>query len=166
MGRSDVQVTAVKRFDQRVDNAMHQRLGALSPGAYTRLGAAIRHGAAQLEKHGGTTRRLLLVLSDGLAYDHGYDGEYGEADARRALSEARRRGTACLCISVGAVSEPAALRRVFGTSAHASVASPEQLVPIVRTLFHTALGSAEAQRRRFTRAQRGDRRLAGEKGLS
>jgi hypothetical protein len=166
MGRSDVQVVPVKQFDQRVDSAMHRRLGGLAPGAYTRLGAAIRHGAAQLEQHGGTTRRLLLVLSDGLAYDYGYGGPYGEADARRALSEARRRGTACLCISVGAVSEPAALRRVFGTSAYASVASPEQLVPIVRTLFHTALGSAEAQRRRFTRTRRADRRLAGERGLS
>jgi nitric oxide reductase NorD protein len=166
IGRQDVRVVTVKRFDQRADTAMHRRLGALSPGAYTRLGAAIRHGAAQLAEKGGTTRRLLLVLSDGLAYDHGYGGSYGEADARRALSEARRGGTACLCISVGAASEPAVLRRVFGTSAHASVAGLDELVPVVRPLFLAALGSADAQRRRWTRTKRADRRLAGERGAS
>ena len=52
----------------------------------------IRHGSAVLEARGGTSRRLLVVLSDGLAYDHGYERTYGAADARRALIEARRRG--------------------------------------------------------------------------
>ena len=69
-----------------------RRLHGLVPGAYSRLGAAIRHGAAVLEERGGTSRRLLVVLSDGLAYDHGYEAVYGAADARRALAEARRRG--------------------------------------------------------------------------
>ena len=35
-----------------------------------------------LEQRSGTPRRLLVVLSDGFAYDHGYEGRYGEADAR------------------------------------------------------------------------------------
>ena len=65
-------------------------------------GAAIRHGSAVLEKRGGTARRLLVVVSDGLAYDHGYERAYGAADARRALTEARRRGTGCVCLTVGA----------------------------------------------------------------
>ena len=94
---------------------------AWRPGAYTRLGAAIRHGAASSRSEGGTPRRLLVVLSDGFAYDHGYEGAYGEADARRALAEARRRGMGCLCLSVGADTEPDALRRVFGTAAHAAI---------------------------------------------
>ena len=98
-----------------------RRLDGLVPGAYTRLGAAIRHGAAVLEKRGGTSRRLLVVLSDGFAYDHGYEGAYGEADARRALAEARRRGTGCLCLSIGAGTDAEALRRVFGTAAHATI---------------------------------------------
>ncbi len=82
--------------------------------------------AAILEERGGTPRRLLVVLSDGFAYDHGYEGRYGEADAA-ALVEARRRGVGCLCLSVGADADPAALRRVFGTAAHATVPTPEQL---------------------------------------
>ena len=64
-------------------------------------------------------RRLLVVLSDGFAYDHGYEGLYGEADARRALVEARRRGVGCICLSVASEAEPAALRRVFGVAPRA-----------------------------------------------
>jgi nitric oxide reductase activation protein len=147
IGRSDVQLIPVKRFDERLGAATIGRLGELDPGAYTRLGAAIRHGASQLEDHAGTRRRLLVVLSDGFAYDHGYEGRYGEADARRALFEARRRGIGCLCLSVGAKTDAAALSRVFGTAAHAVVPRPEELAPIARRLFQAALKAAEEQRR-------------------
>ena len=50
-----------------------------------------------LEQRSGTPRRLLVVLSDGFAYDHGYEDRYGEADARQALTEARRRGVSGVC---------------------------------------------------------------------
>ena len=92
----------VKRFDDHLDAGVIRRLNSLEPGAYSRLGAAIRHGSAVLETRGGTSRRLLVVMSDGLAYDHGYERAYGAADARRALTEARRRGTGCVCLTVGA----------------------------------------------------------------
>ena len=88
-----------------------------------------------------------MVLSDGFAYDHGYGGAYGEADARRALSEARRRGTACLCLSIAAGTDIRALRRVFGTAAHAALPHAGVLPVTVGPLFRSALRRAEAQRR-------------------
>jgi hypothetical protein len=101
-GRRAVSMVPVKRFDDHLDSQVMRRLNSLEPGAYSRLGAAIRHGSAVLEARGGTSRRLLVVLSDGLAYDHGYEGAYGAADARRALTEARHRGTGCVCLTIGA----------------------------------------------------------------
>ncbi len=127
LGRSAVQVVPVKRFGDPFGTSTLRRMRGLVPGGYTRLGAAIRHGSSVLEAEGGTVRRLLVVLSDGFAYDHGYEGAYGEADARRALAEARRRGTACLCLSIGAGVDAASLRRVFGTAAHASLPRVGQL---------------------------------------
>ncbi|HZM30720.1 MAG TPA: VWA domain-containing protein [Acidimicrobiales bacterium] len=153
-GRRAVDVIRVKGFDDRLDGRVVRRLGGLVPGAYTRLGAAIRHGTALLEARGGTSRPLLLVLSDGFAYDHGYGSRYGEADARRALTEARRRGVGCLCVSVGAGTTPVALQRVFGTAAHAAVPTPDQLPGLIGPLFRAALRSAEAQRRTFQRTTR------------
>ena len=154
LGRHAVQVLPVKRFGDGLDATVLRRLGGLVPGAYTRLGAAIRHGASVLESGGGTSRRLLVVLSDVFADDHGYDGAYGEADARRALAEARRRGTACLCLSVAAATDARALRRVFGTAAHASVPHAQQLAATVGPLFRAALQLAEVQRRTAQRRQR------------
>jgi hypothetical protein len=146
-GRRAVSVVPVKRFDDHLDTRVMKRLNSLEPGAYSRLGAAIRHGSAVLEARGGTSRRLLVVLSDGLAYDHGYERAYGAADARRALTEARRRGTGCVCLTIGAATDVQSLRRVFGSTAHATIARPDQLAGVIGPLFRSALRSAEVRRR-------------------
>lgn len=146
-GRRAVSMVPVKRFDDHLNAQIIRRLNSLEPGAYSRLGAAIRHGSAVLEARGGTSRRLLVVLSDGLAYDHGYERAYGAADARRALSEARRRGTGCVCLTIGAGTDVQSLRRVFGNTAHATIARPDQLAGVIGPLFRSALRSAEVRRR-------------------
>jgi nitric oxide reductase NorD protein len=146
-GRAAVNMVPVKRFDDHLDARMIRRLNSLEPGAYSRLGAAIRHGSAVLEARGGTSRRLLVVVSDGLAYDHGYERAYGAADARRALTEARRRGTGCVCLTVGAGTDVASLQKVFGSAAHATIARPELLTGVVGPLFRSALRAAEVRRR-------------------
>ncbi len=146
-GRAAVNMLAVKRFDDHLDAGVMRRLNSLEPGAYSRLGAAIRHGSAVLESRGGTSRRLLVVVSDGVAYDHGYERAYGAADARRALTEARRRGTGCVCLTVGAGTDVSTLKRVFGSAAHATIARPEQLAGIAGPLFRSAIRSAEVRRR-------------------
>ncbi|ORB17156.1 nitric oxide reductase activation protein NorD [Mycobacterium noviomagense] len=146
-GRSAVHLMPVKRFDDNLDALVMRRLSGLKPGAYSRLGAAIRHGAAVLESRGGTPRRLLVVLSDGLAYDHGYERVYGAADAHRALAEARRRGIGCLCLTVGASTNVDDLQRVFGSAAHATIPRLEELGQAIGPLFRSALGSADVRRR-------------------
>ena len=131
------------RFDEGLDSAVMGRLHALVPGAYSRLGAAIRHGTTQLIARGGTARRLLVLLSDGLAYDHGYEPAYGAADARKALAEARREGVGCVCLSVGAGTDTQVLRRVFGSAAFATAASSH-----FTGLGRFAAGFTAASRRR------------------
>jgi nitric oxide reductase activation protein len=145
-GRSAVHIMPIKRFDDAFNASVMRRLGSLVPGAYSRLGAAIRHGAATLEKRGGTPRRLLVVLSDGLAYDHGYGRTYGAADARRALGEARTRGTGCLCLTVGARTDTDELEMVFGSAAHARIADVNQLSRVIAPLFRSAISSGEVRR--------------------
>jgi hypothetical protein len=162
-GRTAVQVVPLKRFGERFDALTRRRINGLTPGAYTRMGAAIRHGSSILEDKGGTVRRLLVVISDGFAYDHNYEGDYAEADARRALAEARRRGTACLCLSIGAGTDSEALRRVFGTAAYAAFPRTDQLASTAGPLFHSALKLAEVQRRSSQRQERTRERLQVER---
>lgn len=146
-GRSAVTLTRVKRFDQAPSADVLQRLVNLQPGAYSRLGAAIRHGTAVLREHGGTPRRLLVVLSDGLAYDHGYEPAYGAADARRALAEARCEGVGSVCLTVESTTDVETLRRVFGATAYAALAEPRQVMQVVEPLFRAAIRSADVKRR-------------------
>ncbi len=146
-GRAAVSMVPVKRFDDHLDAGIFRRLNSLEPGAYSRLGAAIRHGSSVLERRGGTSRRLLVVLSDGLAYDHGYERDYGAADSRCALNEARRRGIGCVCLTVGAGTDVRSLKKVFGSSAHATIGRPEQLAGVIGPLFRSAVRAAEVRRR-------------------
>lgn len=146
-GRSAVHLIPVKRFDDHFDAMVLRRLSSLTPGAYSRLGAAIRHGTAVMTEKGGTTRRLLVVLSDGLAYDHGYERLYGAADVRRALGEARREGVGCLCLTIGAATDSGELARVFGSAAHASIPKPARLADVIGPLFRAALRTADLRRR-------------------
>jgi nitric oxide reductase NorD protein len=146
-GRSAVHMLPVKRFDENLGAVVMQRLGSLTPGAYSRLGAAIRHGTAVISEKAGTSRRLLVVLSDGLAYDHGYERVYGAADARRALGEARRQGIGCLCLTIGAGTDAGELGRVFGSAAHASIPKPKQLADVIGPLFRAALRNADLRRK-------------------
>jgi nitric oxide reductase NorD protein len=146
-GRAAVHLVPVKRFDDSLDALVMRRLGSLTPGAYSRLGAAIRHGTSVIAEKAGTSRRLLVVLSDGLAYDHGYERVYGAADASRALSEARRQGIGCLCLTIGANTDSVELRRVFGSAAHASIPKPTQLADVIGPLFRAALRTADVRRR-------------------
>jgi hypothetical protein len=146
-GRSAVHLLPVKRFDEKLDAACLQRINGLVPGAYSRLGAAIRHGTALVREKGSTAHRLLVVVSDGLAYDHGYERAYGAADARRALSEARRQGIGCMCLTVGADTDNDELARVFGSAAHAAVPKTAQVAYVIGPLFRAALRSADIRRR-------------------
>ncbi|MGV0737659.1 VWA domain-containing protein [Mycobacterium syngnathidarum] len=145
-GRHNVRLTTLKTFAEHNDHALLKRLHHLQPSGFSRLGAAIRHGANVIEQNGGTIRRLLMVVSDGLAFDQGYGLDHGARDVRRALAEVRGRGTGCLCLTVGTTAPAEDLRLVFGTAAHASVPRPDQLAPVIVRLCTTALRSAEVNR--------------------
>lgn len=143
-GRHAVHLLAIKTFEQRFGAAERSRLDRLQPSGYTRLGAGIRGAGEILKNRAGTPHRLLVLLSDGYPYDHGYEDRYAEADAARALEELRTDGVACLCLSVGATSEHGARQRVFASVSHASAATLGELSPRMDELFSSALAELSA----------------------
>jgi nitric oxide reductase NorD protein len=138
-GRHNVHLLAIKTFEQRFGAAARARLNQLQPSGYTRLGAAIRGAAETLKTQSGTPNRLLLVLSDGFPYDHGYEGRYAEADANKALEELRSEGVACLYLSLASAGDPNALDRVFDAANHVSASTLSDLSPRMDELFLLAL---------------------------
>ena len=90
--RDRVFLTRCKGFDDPMSPEVTANIGALKPGHYTRLGAAIRHVSAQLAEQ-PSSRKLLIVLTDGKPndLDH-YEGQHGIEDSHMAVREARRAG--------------------------------------------------------------------------
>lgn len=90
--RDNVRVSIIKDFEERMSEKVDRRVTALKPGHYTRIGSAIRHVTAELDKQ-PTRHRLLLIVTDGKPndIDH-YEGKYGIEDTRMSIREARRKG--------------------------------------------------------------------------
>jgi nitric oxide reductase activation protein len=141
-GRHAVHLPAIKTFEQRFGSGERARLAQLQPSGYTRLGAGIRGAGDILKSQAGTPHRLLVVLSDGYAYDHGYEGEYAEADVVKALEELRTAGVGSLCLAVGAEADAGTLARVFGPASHACARTLSELSPRMDELFLSALRAA------------------------
>ncbi len=110
--RRDCRFLLAKGFDDPTHKGL-QRLHAVFPTGYTRIGPAIRHALRVLEQT-GARRRLVLLLTDAKPtdYDH-YEGRYGIEDVRQALREASEQGVHCLTLAVREKGEPY-LTQMFG----------------------------------------------------
>jgi nitric oxide reductase NorD protein len=110
--RRDCRFLLAKGFDDPMRLGL-QRLHAIAPAGYTRIGPAIRHALGVLDGS-GARRRLILLLTDAKPtdYDH-YEGRYGVEDVRQALREASEQGVHCLTLAVRDKGEPY-LSQMFG----------------------------------------------------
>jgi nitric oxide reductase NorD protein len=103
-GRMQVEFFTIKEFSQRYTDQVKERIGAIEPRGSTRMGTALRHCRAKLNKE-DARRKNLFLISDGFPQDqdYGYDRtshEYGVQDTARALAELERDGTYTYCITV------------------------------------------------------------------
>jgi nitric oxide reductase activation protein len=145
-GRQHVRFLLVKDFDQRFDAAAVRRLANLTPSGFTRLGTAIRHATHIVRNQAGTSNRLIVVVSDGFAYDDGYRGAYAEMDTRRALDEAVAEGIGCICVSVASDVRRDAVERLWGSVTHVQLADAAELSHHLVPMFQTALKAVRAPR--------------------
>lgn len=155
-GRNDVRFLRIKEVGERFSQAARARLRSVAPSGYTRLGAAIRHAAHLLATKAHSGNQLLVVVSDGLPYDIGYEDTHAEQDVRQALREAEQLGVGCVCISVGSPRKKEALERVWGNVGHASLESPRDLHRYAEPLFRAAIrrGNKGLGRKVLTRHRR------------
>lgn len=138
--RDRVYFFKAKDFDEPMSSAVEARIASLQPGFYTRLGAAVRHAAAQLASH-GRQRRLLLVITDGKPndLDH-YEGRHGIEDSRMAVREARRMGHAVFGITIDRDGK-AWFPRIFGAGGFAVISNPNALTQVLPTIYRTLVGT-------------------------
>jgi Mg-chelatase subunit ChlD len=100
--RHHVVVDVLCDFDARTD--VRPSSARLRPQGYTRLGAPIRHATATLSKVVARSHAM-LVLTDGLPCDEGYEGRYAVADVAKAVEEAERADVAVMVLGLGTVDD-------------------------------------------------------------
>lgn len=124
--RDRVFLTRVKHFADPMGAKVEDNIGALEPGHFTRLGAAIRHVSAQLAQE-QAARRLLIVLTDGKPNDLDcYEGQHGIEDSHMAVREARRAGLTLHGVIVDEDGQDW-FARIFGRGGFTLLPHPERL---------------------------------------
>ncbi|CAA0137502.1 Uncharacterised protein [Mycolicibacterium vanbaalenii] len=144
-GRRAVHLEVIKSFDEGFGYSTLARLATIRPSGFTRLGAAVRHATKTLDEHAGTSHKVLVVLSDGLSFDHGYEGAYAEADARVALTEARARQIGCLCLAIGFDDRTIDRNAAFRDQEFICANSWEHARRRLPALLHAAVGRSKSR---------------------
>ncbi len=136
-GRRNVKYFTVKEFGEKYSPEVERRIGGITYHNNTRLGAAIRHCAAQLEKQPARTK-LLIILSDGRPYDHDYgDSRYAREDTKMALRHSKTQGITPFCVTIDRDSETE-LKDLYGEVGYTIIddvmSLPERMPGIYRRL--------------------------------
>ncbi len=124
--RDPIRLYTLKTFTEAYNQTVRDRVIALRPGFYTRVGAAVRAASARLaQQH--SKQKLLILLSDGKPndMDH-YEGRFGIEDTRHAILEARQQGITPFCVTIDEKAS-AYLPYMFGQQHFIVVRKPQQL---------------------------------------
>jgi nitric oxide reductase NorD protein len=134
--RDRVFLTRCKGFDDPMSPGVTAAIGALKPGHYTRLGAAIRHVSTQLAKE-PSARKLLIVLTDGKPndLDH-YEGQHGIEDSHMAVREARAAQQSLHGVVIDEDGQDW-FARIFGRGGFTLLPNPERLLRALPDIYRT-----------------------------
>jgi nitric oxide reductase NorD protein len=132
--RNWVRLETVKAFGEPMSARVEARIGALKPGYYTRIGAAIRHAASELAAQ-PQRKKLLIVLTDGKPndVDH-YEGRFAVEDTRKAVQEARRLGMAVFGVTIDAAAQ-SYFPTLFGRGGYSIVGNIKRLPAALPALY-------------------------------
>ncbi len=112
-GRHEVHYQRIKDFDEPFGVEQQARLGRLRGGLSTRMGAAVRHASAALERR-AADHKVIVMLTDGEPSDVDVvEDDYLIEDARHAVVSASARGIRTFCLTLDRRAD-AYVRRIFG----------------------------------------------------
>lgn len=123
----------IKDFDENWNVAKH-KVGAVEPNGYTRIGAALRHAGARLDKR-NTKNKWVIVISDGKPNDYDkYEGKYGINDVKQALRELNARNINSYALAIEAEAKYY-LPQMFGQNHYQILTTPVELLQSLVRLY-------------------------------
>jgi len=123
----------IKGFDDDWNKAKF-KVGAVEPSGYTRIGAALRHSGAMLDKR-DTKNKWVILISDGKPNDYDkYEGKYGVNDVKQALRELNERQINSYALAIEAQAKYY-LPQMFGQNHYQILTTPVELLQSLVKLY-------------------------------
>ncbi|RAR75825.1 nitric oxide reductase activation protein NorD [Flavobacterium aciduliphilum] len=123
----------VKDFDENWAIAKN-KVGAIEPSGYTRIGAALRHAGARLDTR-STKNKWIILISDGKPNDYDkYEGKYGINDVKQALRELNQRDISSYALAIEAQAKYY-LPQMFGQNHYQILTTPTELLQSMVKLY-------------------------------
>ena len=123
----------LKGFDEDWDKARF-KIGAVEPEGYTRIGTALRHSGALLDKR-NTDNKWIILISDGKPNDYDkYEGKYGINDVKQALRELNERNINSYALAIEANAKYY-LPQMFGSNHYEILTTPVELLRSLAKLY-------------------------------
>ena len=123
----------IKDFDEPWSRAKF-KVGAVEPNGYTRIGAALRHSGALLDKR-DTKNKWVILISDGKPNDYDrYEGKYGINDVKQALRELNQRKINSYALAIEAEAKYY-LPQMFGQNHYQILTTPVELLEALVKLY-------------------------------
>lgn len=124
---------SIKGFDEDWEKAKF-KIGAVEPSGYTRIGAALRHSGALLDKR-DTKNKWVILISDGKPNDYDkYEGKYGINDIKQALRELNQRQINSYALAIEAQAKYY-LPQMFGQNHYQILTTPVELLESLVKLY-------------------------------
>ena len=123
----------VKCFDDDWNKAKY-KVGSIQPEGYTRIGAALRHSGAMLDKR-DTKNKWVILISDGKPNDYDrYEGKHGINDVKQALRELNERNINSYALAIEAQAKYY-LPQMFGQNHYQILTTPVELLESLVKLY-------------------------------
>ncbi len=123
----------LKGFDENWNTAKY-KIGAIEPSGYTRIGSALRHSGALLDKR-NTKNKWVILISDGKPNDYDkYEGKYGINDVKQALRELNERQINSYALAIEAQAKYY-LPQMFGQNHYQILTTPVELLQSLVKLY-------------------------------
>jgi len=123
----------MKGFDDDWNRAKF-KIGAIEPSGYTRIGPALRHSGALLDKR-NTKNKWVILISDGKPNDYDrYEGKYGINDIKQALRELNERQINSYALAIEAEAKYY-LPQMFGQNHYQILTTPVELLQSLVKLY-------------------------------
>ena len=124
---------SLKAFEEDWQHAKY-KIGTAQPQGYTRIGTALRHAGALLEKRPSQNKWVILI-SDGKPNDYDrYEGKYGINDVKQALRELKEKNINSYALAIEAEAKYY-LPQMFGQNHYQILTTPVELLQSLVKLY-------------------------------